>query len=52
MRARKKIMVLNRVREEREPMEEAMRKILVEAFSEDVKKLGMLLNRDLSHWML
>ena len=50
MRVRKKVMVLNRVRVERKPMDDAMKQVLVRAFSDDVQKLGKLLSRDLSHW--
>jgi hypothetical protein len=51
IRMRKKLIVANRVREERKPLDDSMRQILIEAFAEDVKKLGKLLGRDLSHWI-
>ncbi|MEE9346235.1 MAG: sulfotransferase [Methylococcales bacterium] len=51
MRIRKMLIVKNRVRAQRTPMDESMREVLIEAFTDDVKKLGNLLNRDLSHWM-
>lgn len=51
MRLRKTLIVKNRVREERKPLDDAMRKTLIEAFRDDVKKLEALLNRDFSHWM-
>ena len=35
----------------REPLDPEMRRILVDAFSDDVEKLGRLLDRDFSHWM-
>ena len=38
-------------RVKRAPLDPEMRRILVDAFSDDVKKLGRLLERDLSHWM-
>jgi hypothetical protein len=51
MRLRKSLIVKNRVRAERVPLDDAMRQVLIKAFSDDVKKLGLLLNRDLSHWI-
>jgi hypothetical protein len=51
IRIRKKLMVLNRVRAERKPLDDSMRQVLVEAFSDDIEKLGKLLDRDLSHWI-
>lgn len=51
MRLRKSLIVKNRVRAERVPLDDAMRQVLIEAFSDDIKKLGLLLSRDLSHWV-
>jgi hypothetical protein len=49
IRMRKKLIVVNRVRTKRPTLDNAMRQVLIEAFSDDVEKLGKLLNRDLSH---
>jgi len=52
MRIRKTIIVKNRIRKAREPLDIAMRQILIEEFYNDVIKLGKLINRDLSHWVV
>ncbi len=51
MRVRKTLIKKNRVRVERLPLDDAMRQVLIEAFTDDVTKLGKLLDRDLSHWL-
>ncbi|MBA3445503.1 MAG: sulfotransferase [Gemmatimonadales bacterium] len=46
-----KIVVLNTVREKRQPLSPEFRTELVETFREEVALLSRLLNRDLSHWV-
>lgn len=46
-----KIVVLNTVREKRQPLSPQFRAELVETFREEVSLLSRLLDRDLSHWV-
>lgn len=40
----------NVVHEPRQPLSIGMRKVLLEEYSEDIDRLALILNRDLSHW--
>lgn len=40
----------NVVHESRQPLSMGMRKLLLEEYSEDIDRLALLINRDLSHW--
>ncbi len=51
MRVRKALIVKNRVRMERVPLDNEMRQVLIDAFRDDIKKLEVLLDRDFSHWI-
>jgi hypothetical protein len=49
-RLRKWLLRKNTVVRNRPPLDAAMRTQLQETFSDDIEKLGHLLDRDLSHW--
>jgi hypothetical protein len=48
--AKKKIVALNTIKEQRAPLSPAFRAELVETFQEEVAVLGRILGRDLSRW--
>lgn len=48
---KQKIVDLNTLKERRPPLSVAFRAELVETFRDEVKLLGMILDRDLSHWV-
>jgi hypothetical protein len=48
--AKKKLVSLNTVREQRAPLPPALRAEIAAGFREEVALLGRLMNRDLSHW--
>jgi hypothetical protein len=49
--AKKKMVALNTVREQRPPLSPEFRAELVAAFRDEVALLSRLVNRDLSHWV-
>jgi hypothetical protein len=51
MRIRKWLIKSNKVETERPAVDPRMAVLMKEAFAEDVRKLGQLLDRDLSHWV-
>jgi hypothetical protein len=40
----------NVVHESRQPLSTAMRKVVLDEYSDDIDRLALLINRDLSHW--
>jgi hypothetical protein len=50
-RLRKRLRQWNRTDRPIPPLEPAMRRLLQDAFADDVKRLGQLLERDLEHWI-
>ena len=50
-RYRKRLVKKNQVRKERPPLDPETRRLLAETFTDDVKILQTLLNRDFSHWL-
>lgn len=46
----KKVRQLNSYEQSRQPLNESFRLELIDEFADEVQKLSMILNRDLSHW--